>query len=167
MFSILIIFSSLISFSIQNSSSCGVKELIPKHYICYKLETNEKIKIDGKINDSAWQKVPFTDEFIDIQGKSFPKPKYITKAKMRCKAKFSNHCDSPYVGFFFKKKKQKGIMIIFILLDMLKNHTFGLIKPNIIQLFFKTMISKCLSIQMHRHTTIKSLKSMLSILLGV
>ena len=110
MFSILIIFSSLISFSIQNSSSCGVKELIPKHYICYKLETNEKIKIDGKINDSAWQKVPFTDEFIDIQGKSFPKPKYITKAKMRCKAKFSN-----YNFFYFIKIIVTHLMLVFFL----------------------------------------------------
>lgn len=50
----------------------------PKSYIAYKTPT--PVNIDGNPNDPAWQKVNYTDNFIDIEGNKIPK--YTTKVKM-------------------------------------------------------------------------------------
>lgn len=39
-------------------------------------------KIDGNINDAAWQQATWTSEFKDIEGDARPKPTYPTKVKM-------------------------------------------------------------------------------------
>jgi hypothetical protein len=83
MFYIFILF--LFSFEIGVFGDCLPKELTPKHYVAYKLAPNEHIIVDGKIDDIAWQQVAFTTDFIDIRGTSFAKPRFLTKAKMRCK----------------------------------------------------------------------------------
>ncbi|MEJ2616140.1 MAG: carbohydrate-binding family 9-like protein, partial [Ignavibacteriaceae bacterium] len=51
----------------------------PKKYICYK--TNEKITIDGKLDESSWSKAKWTDDFVDIEGPVKPKPRFRTRAK--------------------------------------------------------------------------------------
>ncbi len=53
---------------------------MPRHYVCYR--TSEKIKVDGKLNERAWQKAAETESFVDISGEGFPTPKYDTKARM-------------------------------------------------------------------------------------
>ena len=53
---------------------------IPKQYICY--YSDNKIVIDGNLNDSAWNNAPWTDDFMDISGPDFPSPPYRTKVKM-------------------------------------------------------------------------------------
>lgn len=57
--------------------SCA-QEKVPRSYIVY--QTDTPIIIDGKGNESAWQKAPWTDLFIDIEG--VKKPKYDTRMKM-------------------------------------------------------------------------------------
>lgn len=52
----------------------------PKSYDCYKTKT--PIKIDGKLDDPAWKKAKWTDDFVDIEGSSKPKPRLRTRAKM-------------------------------------------------------------------------------------
>ena len=52
----------------------------PRHYVCCR--TNEKIKIDGKLNEKSWAKAADTESFVDISGDGFPKPIYDTKARM-------------------------------------------------------------------------------------
>jgi len=52
----------------------------PKSYICYR--TDKPINVDGKINESAWSKVRWTDYFEDIQGNLKPMPRYKTRVKM-------------------------------------------------------------------------------------
>ena len=52
----------------------------PRHYVCYR--TNEKIKIDGRLNERSWQKAKETESFVDISGEGFPKPIYDTKARL-------------------------------------------------------------------------------------
>ncbi len=42
----------------------------------------EKPQIDGKLNDSVWQDVPWTADFVDIEGPRKPKPRFRTRAKM-------------------------------------------------------------------------------------
>lgn len=52
----------------------------PPGYVCYR--TEGKIKIDGKLKESSWQKAPSTASFVDISGEDYPTPIYDTKAKM-------------------------------------------------------------------------------------
>ena len=52
----------------------------PKKYICYK--TNERITLDGKLNEPSWSKSKWTDDFVDIEGPVKPAPRFRTRAKM-------------------------------------------------------------------------------------
>ncbi|MCL7959243.1 MAG: carbohydrate-binding family 9-like protein [marine benthic group bacterium] len=38
--------------------------------------------IDGALDDPAWQKAPWTADFVDIQGGSMPTPRYRTRARL-------------------------------------------------------------------------------------
>lgn len=51
---------------------------IPLKHVAYR--TTEPLSIDGKGDEVSWQKAPFTNHFIDIEGKIIPK--YDTQAKM-------------------------------------------------------------------------------------
>lgn len=50
----------------------------PKNYIAYK--TAETIQIDGEASETSWNKVKWSEPFIDIEGQK--KPKYKTQVKM-------------------------------------------------------------------------------------
>jgi hypothetical protein len=52
----------------------------PRGYVCYRAATPPVI--DGKLDDPAWQAVPWTDDFVDIEGDRRPKPRFRTRAKM-------------------------------------------------------------------------------------
>jgi hypothetical protein len=52
----------------------------PKHYICKRATT--AIRIDGKLDDVAWQKAAWSDDFVDIQGPGHPTPRFRTRVKM-------------------------------------------------------------------------------------
>jgi hypothetical protein len=52
----------------------------PKGYVCYRV--NDPIKVDGKLDDSAWSRAPWTDDFVDIEGDAKPRPRFRTRAKM-------------------------------------------------------------------------------------
>jgi len=55
----------------------------PASYIAYHLGPNQKIVIDGKLDDLAWTEVPYSTDFIDIQGPTFPRPRFDTTMKIR------------------------------------------------------------------------------------
>ncbi|MFO0045153.1 MAG: carbohydrate-binding family 9-like protein, partial [Armatimonadota bacterium] len=38
--------------------------------------------LDGNLNKSQWQSCPWSDDFVDIEGDSQPKPRYRTRMKM-------------------------------------------------------------------------------------
>lgn len=40
------------------------------------------VRIDGRIDDSVWKAVPWTTDFVDIEGPSKPRPRFRTRAKM-------------------------------------------------------------------------------------
>lgn len=50
----------------------------PRQYITYK--TIDELSIDGKDNEASWQNAPWSDTFIDIEGKK--EPTYKTQMKM-------------------------------------------------------------------------------------
>ncbi len=52
----------------------------PLAYDCYR--TTSPIRIDGRIDDAAWQKAPWTADFVDIEGTARPKPRFRTRVKM-------------------------------------------------------------------------------------
>ncbi len=55
-------------------------EFNPEQYICYRTDT--PLKIDGRLNEDAWQKAPWTNEFVDIEGSLKPLPYLKTRVKM-------------------------------------------------------------------------------------
>ncbi|MFD1614140.1 carbohydrate-binding family 9-like protein [Gelatiniphilus marinus] len=63
---------SMLSYAQQN------KETIPKTYVAYK--TSEVITIDGKADETVWEKAKWTTDFVDIEG--IKTPKYQTNVKM-------------------------------------------------------------------------------------
>ena len=83
-----LILASILAASVFNAASAqdGVLKkyarilTTPRHYVCYR--TTEKMKIDGKLNEKAWQKAAPTESFVDISGEGFPTPVYDTKARL-------------------------------------------------------------------------------------
>ncbi len=57
-----------------------MQPIVPRSYLCRYTAT--PIVIDGVIDDAAWDSTPWTDDFVDIQGASMPKPRFRTRAKM-------------------------------------------------------------------------------------
>jgi Carbohydrate family 9 binding domain-like len=52
----------------------------PLHYTC--LRADKPIRIDGRLDDPAWQAAPWTPYFVDIEGDAKPKPRFRTRVKM-------------------------------------------------------------------------------------
>lgn len=52
----------------------------PKRYACGKVAA--PIIIDGRLDDPAWQRAPWTDDFVDIEGRVKPRPRFRTRARM-------------------------------------------------------------------------------------
>ena len=67
----------------------------PRHYICYR--TTETLTIDGRADELSWQRLPWSIDFVDILGDHFPKPHYLTRAKMMW--------DDDYVYFVAEMKE--------------------------------------------------------------
>jgi hypothetical protein len=58
----------------------GVEDFSPEHYLC--LRTAEPLRIDGKLDEPAWQAAAWTRDFADIEGAERPRPRFRTRAKM-------------------------------------------------------------------------------------
>lgn len=52
----------------------------PKGYVCYRLAS--PIQVDGRLDETAWAEIPWTDDFVDIEGDAKPKPRHRTRVKM-------------------------------------------------------------------------------------
>lgn len=52
----------------------------PLSYECHR--TTKPIRIDGKLDDAAWKKAPWTSDFVDIEGAAKPNPRFRTRVKM-------------------------------------------------------------------------------------
>lgn len=63
------------------STSCNEEDL-PRTYLAYHLN-GKTVDIDGRLDETAWTEVPWTDEFMDIRGPDYPKPYFSTKVKVR------------------------------------------------------------------------------------
>lgn len=73
----------LCSFTVNAQSAFkGLENLFdaPENYIVYHVD--HPPVIDGNINELVWQRVNWTKEFVDIEGRDKPKPPLATKVKM-------------------------------------------------------------------------------------
>ncbi|WP_051359759.1 carbohydrate-binding family 9-like protein [Adhaeribacter aquaticus] len=52
----------------------------PLNYVVYR--TTSAVKVDGHLNDKAWEAAAWTEKFIDIEGSLKPAPRLETKVKM-------------------------------------------------------------------------------------
>jgi len=52
----------------------------PKGYVCPRAA--QGVRVDGELNDPAWQSAPWTDDFVDIEGDRKPRPRFRTRVKM-------------------------------------------------------------------------------------
>lgn len=52
----------------------------PLGYVCYRAAAPPKI--DGRLDDPAWQDAPWTSDFVDIEGDTQPRPALLTHAKL-------------------------------------------------------------------------------------
>jgi hypothetical protein len=52
----------------------------PRHYLCYR--AGQPVEIDGRLDKDVWQSAPWTEDFVDIQGETYPGPRFRTRAKM-------------------------------------------------------------------------------------
>src|SRR6266568_3194674 len=52
----------------------------PRGYVCYR--ARGPVTIDGKLDDEAWKAIPWSEDFVDIEGESKPRPRYRTRMKM-------------------------------------------------------------------------------------
>jgi len=71
--------------------------IFPKTYLNYHLGPDEKIEIDGVLDEPAWIAVNFTDKFVDIQGENMPAPRFDTYVKLRWDDEFL------YVGAYVEE----------------------------------------------------------------
>ncbi len=62
----------------------------PCMYACQFLD--HELQIDGDIEKPEWQAVPFSSEFVDIEGDSRPRPYYRTRIKMRWSVEYWYFC---------------------------------------------------------------------------
>lgn len=60
--------------------------LNPRCYVCHR--NSSPIRIDGRLDDPAWDAAPWSDDFVDIEGDKQPKPTYRTRMKMLWDDKF-------------------------------------------------------------------------------
>ena len=53
---------------------------VPREYLCARAEG--PVRIDGRMNDPAWRRARWSEEFVDIQGPAGPRPRFRTRVKM-------------------------------------------------------------------------------------
>ena len=52
----------------------------PNRYTCVRAAA--PLHIDGRLDDAAWKRAPWTAYFVDIEGAAKPRPRFRTRAKM-------------------------------------------------------------------------------------
>lgn len=57
-----------------------VEGIRPSTYVAYRAP--EPLTIDGRLDEGAWTKAPWTELFVDIEGAVRPTPRFRTRAKM-------------------------------------------------------------------------------------
>lgn len=87
----------------------GYEKFFPKTRTYVVTKTSEKIKIDGKANETSWESAPWSDDFVDIEGDKKPAPQFRTRMKMlwddTCLYLFTE-MEEPHIWAYFDKRDQ-------------------------------------------------------------
>ena len=70
----------------------------PKGYVCHRADS--PLTIDGRLDEPSWQRVPWTEDFVDIEGDKKPTPRFRTRAKMLWDDQYfyvGAHLEEPHV----------------------------------------------------------------------
>ena len=52
----------------------------PRTYVAYRAV--QPLRVDGRLDEAAWQAAAWTEDFVDIEGSSRPAPRFRTRARM-------------------------------------------------------------------------------------
>jgi len=63
-----------------------MKVMTPRGYVCFKAKG--PIRVDGRLDEVSWAAVPWTEDFVDIEGTRRPAPRFRTRAKMLWDGRF-------------------------------------------------------------------------------
>jgi hypothetical protein len=91
-------FKTYLEGSARRKPRSNVGLSLPRGYVCY--QATGPITIDGKIDEQAWQAVPWTESFLDIEGNLKPVPRLETRAKMLWDPQYlyvAAHLEEPHV----------------------------------------------------------------------
>lgn len=77
---LLFLLIALITYFFDLGSCLAQTPITPRSYVCFRMETPPVI--DGKLDEKAWKKAPWTQTFVDIEGAKKPTPLQKTKVKM-------------------------------------------------------------------------------------
>ncbi|MDP8232970.1 MAG: carbohydrate-binding family 9-like protein [Candidatus Zophobacter franzmannii] len=83
----------------------------PLKYQCQK--TDVALNIDGKIDEKAWDKVEWTEKFVDIEGSLKPEPTYKTNVKMLWDDKYFYFACAMVEPHIWAKLKERDSVIFF------------------------------------------------------
>jgi hypothetical protein len=72
--------SLLLAFNGSSDKARPADYVPPRGYVCYRAKS--PMTIDGRLDKAAWEAVPWTDDFVDIDGPGKAKPRFRTRAKM-------------------------------------------------------------------------------------
>lgn len=89
---------SILLLALAQISLSASSQILPRGYVCHK--TNEKIKVDGKLNEAAWKNAPWMEDYVDIRGFHRPKALYQTRSRMLWDDKYlyiGAYLEEPYV----------------------------------------------------------------------
>src|SRR5882724_1421155 len=79
-------------------TSLALSQPAPQHYTCFR--ATKPIHIDGRLDDPAWRKAPWSGWFVDIQGAKMPQPRFRTRMKMLWDDEYlyvAAHLEEPHV----------------------------------------------------------------------
>ncbi len=106
---ILLIGGLLVANSLMSRPTIAVEETPlpyahPRGYVCHR--ASGPITIDGKLDEAAWDAVPWSEPFVDVEGDVRPAPRFHTRVKML----WDDHClyiaaelDEPHVWATLKQ----------------------------------------------------------------
>jgi hypothetical protein len=72
---------AVVGLSVYRGPDAGADDYVAPHgYVCYRAAG--PLTLDGQLDDAAWQAVPWSEPFVDIEGDRQPAPRYRTRVKM-------------------------------------------------------------------------------------
>ena len=86
------------SAAVDSDDRWQFRQYYPRHYVNLKLEQGEQMVIDGSLNDSAWERASWTEDFVDITDHQDNETLNKVPAAFQTRVKMRWDADYLYVG---------------------------------------------------------------------